>query len=77
MAKGTTVHRTKTPKYRTVRCRATKGLTKWCYGLCQPANGYGLCGRPAPHAVKGRTQRAIAKYLATKKAAENEAQKNT
>ena len=73
MAKGTIVRTTKSPEFRTVRCKATKGLTKWCYAMCQPVNGYGLCGRPAAHAVTGRTQRAIAKYLATKKAAEKRA----
>jgi len=75
MAKGTLVHKPKNPPYRTTRCRAVAGLTKWCYGLCEPDNGYGLCGRVAPHAVKGRTQKAIAKYLAEKaelEAAEDE-----
>ena len=48
--------------YRTVKCRMTRGLTKWCYGLCTPVKGHGACGRPAPHACKGRTQRAIARY---------------
>ena len=72
MAKGTLVSKTKAPRYRTVRCRATRGLTKWCYGLCQPVNGYGFCGRPAPHAQKGRTQRAIARFLEAKAADERE-----
>jgi len=73
MAKGKTVHKTKSPPYRTVRCRATKGLTKWCYGLCKPVDGWGFCGRPAPHAQKGRTQKAIAKHLAAKKEAAEKA----
>lgn len=30
--------------------------------LCTPIDELGLCGRPAPHKLKGRTQRAIAVY---------------
>lgn len=74
MAKGTLVHKTKEPPYRTTRCRATRGLTKWCFALCEPVGGYGLCGRMAPHAVTGRTQRAIARYLAEKAEREQDEQ---
>ena len=73
MAKGTLVHKTKRPAYRTTRCRATKGLTKWCFALCSPVNGRGPCGRPAAHALQGRTQRAIARYLEAEEADEPEA----
>ncbi len=68
MAKGTLVHSPKNPTFRTRRCRATKGLTKWCFALCEHENGYGACGRPAPHAIQGRTQRAIARYLESEEA---------
>jgi hypothetical protein len=34
----------------------------WCRGLCTPVEGVGQCGRPAPHAIQGRTQSAIAAY---------------
>jgi len=34
-----------------------------CRGFCEPsAEGEGLCGRLAPHALIGRTQAAIASY---------------
>jgi len=35
-------------------------------------DGYGFCGRPAYHAQKGRTQRAIARFEEAKEAAEAE-----
>jgi len=38
----------------------------WCRGLCAPREGIGECGRPAPHAMMGRTQKAIAQRLAMK-----------
>lgn len=40
----------------------------WCRGICKPINGYGQCGRLAPHAMLDRTQRAIAAYNARKRA---------
>jgi len=73
MAKGTLVHTSKNPSQRTFRCRATKGLTKWCFALCRPESGVGTCGRPAAHALQGRTQRAIAHYLEAEEADEPEA----
>ena len=67
--RGELVSRTKTPHFRAVHCQATRGLTKWCYALCRPVNGFGACGRPAYWQVQGRTQRAIAKYLAAQEEA--------
>jgi hypothetical protein len=34
----------------------------WCRGLCTPYKGKGPCGRPAPHIMQSRIQRAIASY---------------
>jgi hypothetical protein len=34
----------------------------FCRALCEPLDGYGHCGRLAPHAMIGRTQAAIAGY---------------
>jgi len=42
-----------------VRNRAT-----WCMGLCKPVDGFGTCGRLAPHGLRGRTQLAIARLKA-------------
>jgi hypothetical protein len=36
----------------------------WCKGLCAPIAGVGFCGRPAAHALLGRTQLAIAAQMA-------------
>ncbi len=62
MSKPKLVSKTKTPPFRAVHCHMTRGATKWCYGLCKPKNGMGMCGRPAYWAYRGRTQRAIARY---------------
>jgi hypothetical protein len=40
-------------------CPLTKNRSNWCFGLCRPDGERGLCGRVAPHAIVGRTQRAI------------------
>lgn len=45
-------------------CPLTKSRTNWCYRLCVPVNGLGACGRIAPHALRGRTDLAIERYLA-------------
>jgi hypothetical protein len=49
-------------RYVTLRCLMAGHQVTWCRGLCRPINGLGLCGRPAPHGLRGRTQRAIARY---------------
>jgi hypothetical protein len=46
-----------------VGCPLTKNRSAWCYRLCPPVNGRGACGRIAPHALRGRTDLAIEKYL--------------
>ena len=46
----------------TRKCLVAGHLVTWCRSLCTPVDGRGLCGRPAPHGLKGRTQRAIAGY---------------
>ena len=55
----------KLPEYRTLGCVATKNRSLWCNQLCKPEgeNVHGLCGRLAPHSVKGRTQKAIASHM--------------
>ena len=48
--------------YITLRCVVARNQVGWCRGLCRPLRGRGMCGRLAPHALRGRTQLAIAKY---------------
>lgn len=50
--------------YTTLRCVVGGHQVTWCRGLCRPIDDRGLCGRPAPHRLKGRTQLAIASYKA-------------
>ncbi len=64
MAKPELKSKVKFPTQRTVHCRMSRGLTKWCFALCEPKHGKGPCGRPAAHAFRGRTQRAIARHNA-------------
>jgi hypothetical protein len=45
-----------------VGCPLTKNRSAWCYRLCAPEDGIGLCGRIAPHALRGRTDLAIESY---------------
>jgi hypothetical protein len=44
-------------------CTMLRGRITSCAMLCAPIDGIGLCGRDAPHGLKGRTQKAIANYL--------------
>ena len=46
-----------------VMCPYNGHQVGWCKGLCTPIAGIGHCGRPAGHALVGRTQLAIAAYL--------------
>ena len=46
-----------------VGCPLTKNRSAWCYRLCAPEDGLGLCGRIAPHALRGRTDLAIENYV--------------
>jgi hypothetical protein len=52
------------PPYTVLRCHLTGHQVSWCRGLCKPLDGYGMCGRLAPHAMVGKTQRAIAEHMA-------------
>jgi len=46
-----------------VTCPYNGHQVGWCKGMCAPVAGMGHCGRPAPHALVGRTQLAIAAQL--------------
>ena len=50
-------------------CPLTKNRSPWCHRLCHPKNGIGVCGRIAPHALRGRTDLAIQAYKERLKAA--------
>ncbi|HSN54799.1 MAG TPA: hypothetical protein VLT32_09000 [Candidatus Sulfomarinibacteraceae bacterium] len=50
------------PPYRTLGCPRYGHRITWCRMLCTPIDGRGDCGRPAPHAMVGRTQAAIAAF---------------
>jgi len=47
-------------EYTTLPCPYNGFQVSFCRGLCIPLAGVGACGRLAPHAMVGRTQRAIA-----------------
>ena len=49
------------PRHSSIVCSVT-GVVSICRGLCEPIGGVGTCGRLAPHAMIGRTQRAIQSY---------------
>lgn len=53
-------------KKRTIRtlwgCPLTKNRTNWCYAMCVPEEGLGICGRPAGHAQLSKTQLAILEH---------------
>jgi len=61
--------RTRVPEYTCLGCPLTKSRTSWCHGVCVPVDGIGVCGRVAPHALLGRTQKAILRHK-TERAAE-------
>ena len=46
------------PRHSSIVCTVS-GVVSICRGLCEPIDGIGSCGRLAPHAMMGRTQRAI------------------
>lgn len=54
------------PLYRTLSCPVNGHQVGWCRQLCTPVAGVGLCGRPAPHSLMGRTQLAIAAHKAAR-----------
>jgi hypothetical protein len=51
------------PRHSSIVC-SVSGVVSICRGLCEPIKGVGTCGRLAPHAMVGRTQRAIQNYRA-------------
>lgn len=55
--------RNRTPDFN-IGCPLTNNRSSWCNAFCVPEGVIGACGRIAPHAVKGRTQRAIDSYKA-------------
>jgi hypothetical protein len=69
MAASKTIRRFNGPKptvqpYSYLGCPETVSRGPWCYRTCRPINGMGTCGRVAPHALKSRVQRAIARSRA-------------
>jgi len=56
--------------YTTLPCPYNGFQVSFCRGLCAPIAGVGSCGRLAPHALHGRTQRAIAAFQARQKVGE-------
>jgi hypothetical protein len=58
-------------RHTVLRCPLNGHQVGACRGLCAPsADGLGLCGRPAPHLLVGRTQLAIAQQRGVANAAE-------
>lgn len=55
------VHTRNRPPDFHIGCPLTNNRSSWCNAFCVPIGGYGACGRIAPHALRGRTQRAIDK----------------
>jgi len=53
-----------------LRCPYVRYQATWCRRMCVPIDGMGQCGRLAPHGMKDRIQRAIARQLAEEAAAE-------
>jgi hypothetical protein len=55
------LHRTPTKKKIVVhqplrRCQAAgRGHVGWCYMMCEPQDGIGLCGCQAPHSTHTKT----------------------
>jgi hypothetical protein len=52
--------------YATVyKCRAGgRHQVGWCFRMCEPVDGRGLCGRVAPHSFKGYAREVLEKYEA-------------
>ena len=47
-----------------LRCPHVRYQATWCRRMCVPVEGMGQCGRMAPHGMKDKIQRAIARRLA-------------
>ncbi len=62
MKKTVKRHR-KIGKYTYLGCVMTKNRSPWCFRMCRPdGEGHGLCGRVAPHTLKGRIQLSVINY---------------
>jgi hypothetical protein len=60
---NTVVRKRSLPNYTYLGCSMTKNRSPWCFRLCQPnSNGFGKCGRPAPHFYQGRIQLGIIEF---------------
>ena len=50
-------------EYTYLGCPITRNKTAWCYRICQTdQEGYGFCGRIAPHSLKSTIQDSIEKH---------------
>ncbi|MCP4603673.1 MAG: hypothetical protein GY847_24675 [Proteobacteria bacterium] len=55
--------RDKVPQFTVRKCRAGgRHQVGWCFMMCKPVDGLGLCGRIAPHGIKGRVLEAMERY---------------
>jgi len=60
---NTVIRKRSLPNYTYLGCSMTKNRSPWCFRLCQPSsNGFGKCGRPAPHFYLGRIQLGIIEF---------------
>ncbi len=56
------------PAYTVLPCRAGgRHQVGWCFRMCEPVGGIGLCGRIAPHAIKGQAIQAMERYYEKKR----------
>jgi hypothetical protein len=50
-------------EYTYLGCPITRNKTAWCYRICKTdEEGYGFCGRVAPHSLKSTIQESIEKH---------------
>jgi len=50
-------------EYTYLGCPITRNKTAWCYRICKTDDdGYGFCGRVAPHSLKSTIQDSIEKH---------------
>ncbi len=58
--------------YTVLPCRAGgRHMVGWCFRMCEPVDGVGLCGRTAPHAIKGHVIQAMERYYEKKREEES------
>ncbi len=57
------MHERNLPLYTVLPCRAAgRHQVGWCFRMCKPVDGIGLCGRLAPHSIKGQAIQAMEQY---------------